>query len=121
MKKLISKSSNPNCRFNRTYVRKTHSYTLSFKGLTKFQADLVSHFFCTLAPIGVVYTYLGGFTLPELELRCNIPLARGVGSSLVVPNSSLSALALLFNNENFASKDVILSPHGLPLSHLNKY
>lgn len=121
MKKQIFTSSNPNCRFNRTYVRKTHSYTLSFKGLTKFQADLISHFFCTLAPIGVVYTYLGGFTLPELELRCNIPLARGVGSSLVVPNSSLSALALLFNNENFASKDVILSPHGFPLSHLNKY
>lgn len=121
MKKQISKLSNPNCRFNRAYVRKTHSYTLSFKGLTKFQADLISHIFCTLNSCGVVYTYLGGFSLPELELRCNIPLARGVGSTLVVPNSSLSAIALLFNNENFASNDVILSSNGLPLSHLNKY
>lgn len=121
MKKQISKSLNPNCRFSRAYVRKTRSYTLSFKGLTKFQADLISHFFCTLAPAGVVYTYLGGYTLPELELRCNIPLARGVGSTLVVPNASLSALALLFNNENFVSKDVILSSNGLPLSHLNQY
>lgn len=121
MKKQISKSLSPNCRFNRSFVKASKTYTLSFKGLSKFQADIISHIFCTLNSCGVVYTYLGGFTLPELELRCNIPLARGVGSTLVVPNSSLSALALLFNNENFASKNVILSSKGLPLSHLNKY
>lgn len=112
---------NPNCRFNRSYVRKTKTYTLSFKGLSKHQADIISHIFCTLDSCGIVYTYLGGFTLPELELRCNIPLERGFASTLVVPNASLSALVQLFNNKNFHTKDVIMSSNGSPLSRLNKY
>lgn len=118
MQKLLTSS---NFRFNRSYVRKTKTYTLSFKGLTKHQADIINHIFCTLNSCGIVYTYLGGFTLPELELRCNIPLERGFGSTLVVPNSSLSALAQLFNNTNFHTKDVIMSSDGLPISHINKY
>ena len=113
--------TNPNCRFNRSYVKKTQTYTLSFKGLSKHQADIISHIFCTLDSCGIVYTYLGGFTLPELELRCNIPLERGFGSTLVVPYSSLSVLARLFNNTNFKSKDVITSSNGLPISNLYKY
>lgn len=113
--------TNPNCRFNRTYVRKDKSYTVSFKGLSKQQADIINHIFCTLDSCGIVYTYFGGFTLPELELRCYIPLERGCGSTLVVPNSSLSALVQLFNNKNFHSKDIITSSVGLPLSHINKY
>lgn len=112
---------NPNCRFNRTYVRKDKSYTVSFKGLTKYQADIISHIFCSLDTCGIVYTYLGGFTLPELELRCHIPLERGFGSTLLVPYSSLSVLARLFNNTNFKSKDVITSSNGIPLSHITKY
>lgn len=112
---------NPNCRFNRSFVKKTKSYTLSFKGLSKQQADIISHIFCTLDSCGIIYTYLGGFTLPELQLRCMIPLERGFGSTLVVPNASLSALALLFNNKNFQLKDVITSSNGFPLSHINKY
>uniref|UniRef100_A0AAU8AUW7 Uncharacterized protein n=1 Tax=Dulem virus 267 TaxID=3145744 RepID=A0AAU8AUW7_9VIRU len=112
---------NPNCRFNRSYVRATKTYTLSFKGLTKHQADIVSHIFCTLNSCGIVYTYLGGFTFPELELRCSVPLERGYGSTLVVPNASLSALAQLFKNRNFATRDVITSSNGLPISKLNTY
>lgn len=111
----------PNCRFNRSFVKKTKTYTLSFKGLSKQQADIISHIFCTLESCGITYTYLGGFTLPELQLRCTIPLERGFGSTLVVPNASLSALARLFNNKNFQLKDVITSSNGLPLSHINKY
>lgn len=111
----------PNCRFNRSFVKKTKTYTLSFKGLSKQQADIISYIFSTLDACGIVYTYLGGFTLPELELRCYIPLERGFGSTLVVPNSSLSVLAQLFNNKNFRSKDVITSSDGLPISHINKY
>ena len=111
----------PNCRFNRSFVKKTKTYTLSFKGLSKQQADIISHIFCTLDSCGIVYTYLGGFTLPELQLRCSIPLERGYGSTLVVPNSLLSSLALLFNNTNFLTKDVLTSSNGSPLSHINKY
>lgn len=113
--------TNPNCRFNRSYVKKTKTYTLSFKGLTKHQADIISHIFCTLNSCGIVYTYLGGFTLPELELKCTIPLERGFGSTLVVPNSSISAITRLFNNSNFSSKDVIASSFGVPLSHISNY
>lgn len=112
---------NPNCRFNRTYVRKDKSYTVSFKGLTKHQADIICHLFCSLEPCGIVYTRLGGFTLPELLLQCSIPLERGIGSTLVVPNSSISAITRLFNNSNFSSKDVIASSSGVPLSHISKF
>lgn len=112
---------NPNCRFNRSFVKKTKTYTLSFKGLSKQQADIINHIFCTLDTCGIVCTYLGGFTLPELELRCCIPLERGFGSSLIVPNSSLSALVRLFNNSNFCKKDILTSSNGVPLSNINKY
>lgn len=111
----------PNCRFNRSFVKKTKTYTLSFKGLSKQQADIISHIFCTLDACGIVYTYLGGFTLPELELRCSVPLERGLGTSLIVPNAAISALASLFRNTNFIRKDVIVSSSGVPLSHLNSY
>ena len=109
------------CLFRRTYIRKDKTYTVSFKGLTKQQADIINHIFCTLDTCGIVYTYLGGFTLPELELRCSIPLERGFGSSLIVPNSTLSALVHLFNNSNFSKKDILTSSNGVPLSHINKY
>lgn len=112
---------NPNCRFNRSFVKKTKTYTLSFKGLSKQQADIINHIFCTLDTCGIVYTYLGGFTLPELELRCSIPLERGYGSSLIVPNSTLSTLVRLFNNSNFCKKDILTSSNGVPLSNINKY
>lgn len=112
---------NKTCRFNRTYIRNDKTYTLSFKGLTKHQADIVSYIFRSLSSCGVVYTYLGGLTIPELELRCSVPLERGFGTSLIVPNASISALATLFRNTNFIRKDVIVSSSGVPLSNLNKY
>lgn len=112
---------NLNCRFNRSFVKKTKTYTLSFKGLSKQQADIINHIFCTLDTCGIVYTYLGGFTFPELELRCSIPLERGYGSSLIVPNSTLSTLVRLFNNTNFCKKDILTSSNGVPLSNINKY
>lgn len=112
---------NKTCRFNRTYIRKDKTYTLSFKGLSKHQADIVSYIFRSLSSCGVVYTYSGGFTIPELELRCSVPLERGLGASLVVPNAAISALAILFRNTNFIRKDVIVSSSGVPLSHLNTY
>lgn len=110
-----------NCRFNRSYVRATKTYTLSFKGLSKRQADIISHIFCSLESCGIVYTYHGGLTLPELDLRCSIPLERGSCSTLVVPNASLSALALLFNNRNFPTRDVITSSTFPSLYKLNTY
>lgn len=121
MKKQISKSLNPNCRFRRSYVRKDKTYTVSFKGLSKVQANIVSYIFRSLSSVGVVQTYLTGFTVPELELRCSVPLERGVGNTLVVPNCSLSVLTRLFNNFNFISKDVIVSANGTPLSHIQNY
>lgn len=113
--------NNKTCRFKRTYIRKDKTYTVSFKGLSKHQADIVSYIFHSLSSCGVVYTYSGGFTIPELELRCSVPLGRGLGTSLIVPNAAISALATLFRNTNFIRKDVIVSSSGAPLSHLNTY
>ena len=120
---MISKKTpnKQNCRFRRTYIRKDKTYTVSFKGLSKHQADIVSYIFRSLSSCGVVHTYSGGFTIPELELRCSVPLERGFGTSLIVPNAAISALATLFRNTNFIRKDVIVSSSGVPLSHLNTY
>lgn len=117
-KKILN---NKTCRFKRTYIRKDKSITVSFKGLSKHQADIVSYIFRSLSSCGVVLTYSGGFTIPELELRCSVPLERGFGTSLIVPNAAISALATLFHNTNFIRKDVIVSSSGVPLSHLNTY
>lgn len=121
MTKLSSNLKNKNCRFRRSYVRKDKTYTVSFKGLSKDQANIFSYIFRSLSSVGVVQTYLTGFTVPELELRCSVPLQRGVGNTLVVPNCSISELTRLFNNFNFISKDVIVSSNGTPLSNIQNY
>ena len=121
---MATKNLNPkklNCRFRRSFVRKDHTYTVSFKGLSKDQANIVSYIFRSLSSVGVVQTFLSGFTIPELELRCSIPLQRGVGKTLVVPNCSINELARLFNNYNFISKDVLVTSNGTPLSNIQNY
>lgn len=118
LKKILSSKT---CRFKRKYIHKDNTFTLSFIGLSSYQADIVSCIFRSLFSCGVVYTHSHGFTLPELELRCSVPLERVSGSSLIVPNSAISALTTLFSNNNFTVKDVIVSSTGVPLSNLNTY
>lgn len=112
---------NKNCRFKRTYVRRSKSYTLSFRCLTKEQANIVCSVFRSLSVCGLVHLCDNNITLPSLELRCNIPLSRCVGTSLSVPFRCLSSLVSDFGNDNFPSRDIIVSSVGSPLSHLNNY
>ncbi len=117
-KKILN---NKTCRFKRKYIHKDNTFTLSFIGLSDYQADIVSCIFRSLFSCGVVYTYSHGFTIPELELRCSVPLVRGIGSSLIVPNSAISALTTLFFNNNFTGKDSIVSLSGVQLSNIKNY
>ena len=109
------------CHFNRSYVRRTKTYTLSFKRLSKAQADFVCSVFRSLSSCGVVQVYRNGFTLPEYELRCSVPLVRSVGRSLVVPHSVINSVVSDFGNHDFAIKDIIVNELGAPLSHINTY
>lgn len=110
-----------NCHFNRSYVRSTRTYTLSFKRLTKSQADFVCSVFRSLSSCGVVQVYQNGFTAPYYELRCCVPLARGFGRSLVVPHSVINEIVSDFGNHDFDKKDIIVNEIGVPLSNINTY
>lgn len=112
---------NKTCRFSRTYVRKSKTYTLSFKRLSKLEADLICNIFRSLSSCGVVQVYENGFTSPRYEMRCHVPLARGVKNTFVVPHRSLSAIVSEFNNFDFRKSDVLVSDIGVPLSHINTY
>lgn len=112
---------NKNCRFNRTFNRKTRLYKVSFSSLTKDESNLLLSVFRSLTPLGVVYNYQNGITLPCLELRCSVPLLRSVGSSLCVPYSVLSTLFAEVNNTNFPLRDEIVSRSGSPISKISIY
>lgn len=110
-----------NCRFNRSFVRKSKTYTLSFKGLEKTEADFICHIFKTLISSGIVQLYQNGITTPYYELRCHVPLYSGRNGVFVVPNNVLSNLVSVFGNPNFPSRDVIVDRYGFPLSHIENY
>lgn len=100
------------CLFKHSYNKRTKSYSASFRGLSKQQFNALMSIFHTLSSVGVVLTYEDGFTVPMYELRCSVPLSRGAGSSMVVPNVSLNSLLSSFRNTNIPLRDVIVSPTG---------
>lgn len=110
-----------NYHFKRSYSRSTRSYSLSFKRLSKAQADLICAVFRSLSSCGVIQVYRNGFTLPEYELRCSVPLQRGFGNTLVVPHSVINSVVSEFGNRDFAVKDIIVNEVGTPLSTINFY
>lgn len=112
---------NSNCHFKRTYVRRSKTYTLSFKYLTKEQANIICSVFRSLSICGLVHVCENNITTPKLELRCDVPLSRCIGTSFSIPYRCLSSLVSDFNNDNFPSRDIIVSSVGSPLSHLNNY
>lgn len=109
-----------NCRFNRTYVRKNKTYTLSFKELTKMQADIICNIFRSIHHVGVIFEYSAGFTTPRYELRCSVPLYP-VNDSFIIPASDLSVICAAFGNVEIPCKNYVLSSSGTPINHLKPF
>ena len=107
--------------FRRTFVKSTNDYSVSFKHLSKLQADILCHVLHSLSSRGVVLEYVNGITLPSLDLRASVPLAHGVGSTLVVPYSAISDIVVDLGNISFNKRDVLVDSKGFPLSSIGTY
>lgn len=109
-------SIHPNSLFKRSYNKTFKTYSVSFRGLSKEQADLIEHLFKNLASDGVVMSRMNGFTVPSLMVTSVLPLARGVGNTLVIPNNMLHSIVSNFGSNEFAVKDELISFNGQYIS-----
>lgn len=102
---------NKTCRFNRTYNRDTNKYSVSFKSLSKEQADIICALFANLENCGVILQYCNGFTLPYLHVSSTIPLVSAFRGLLAIPNSHISDILRHFGN-TFGRKNPLLDSKG---------
>ena len=106
---------NKTCRFNRTYNRDTNKYSVSFKSLSKEQADIICSLFSNLESNGVILQYCNGFTLPYLHVSSTIPLVSAFRGLLAIPNSHISDILRHFGN-TFGRKNPLLDSKGRYIS-----
>lgn len=99
------------CRFNRTYNRDTNKYSVSFKSLSKEQADIICALFANLESCGVILQYCHGITLPYLHVSSTIPLVSAFRCLLAIPNSYISDILRHFGN-TFGRKNPLLDSKG---------
>lgn len=111
------KSIHPNSLFKRSFNKTFGTYSISFRGLSKEQANLIAYLFKNLASEGVVMSRMNGFNVPSLMVTSVLPLARGVGNTLVVPNSLLNSIVSNFNSKEFDVKDELVSFNGKYISN----
>ena len=102
---------NKTCRFNRTYNRDTNKYSVTFKSLSKEQADIICSLFSNLESNGVILQYCNGFTLPYLHVSSTIPLVSAFRGLLAIPNSHISDILRHFGN-TFGRKNPLLDSRG---------
>ena len=102
---------NKTCRFNRTYNRDTNKYSVTFKSLSKEQADIICSLFSNLESNGVLLQYCNGFTLPYLHVSSTIPLVSAFRGLLAIPNSYISDILRHFGN-TFGRKNPLLDSRG---------
>ena len=102
---------NRTCRFNRTYNRDTNKYSVTFKSLSKEQADIICSLFSNLESNGVILQYCNGFTLPYLHVSSTIPLVSAFRGLLAIPNSHISDILRHFGN-TFGRKNPLLDSRG---------
>ena len=109
--------STQNTLFKRSFNKTFKTYSVSFRGLSKEQANLIEYLFKNLASEGVVMSRMNGFNVPSLMVTSVLPLARGVGNTLVVPNSLLHSIVSNFNSHEFDVKDELVSYNGQYISN----
>ena len=103
------------CRFNRTYNRDTNKYSVSFKSLSKEQADIICALFANLESCGVILQYCHGITLPYLHVSSTIPLVSAFRGLLAIPNSQITDIVRHFGN-TFGCKNPLLDSKGKYIS-----
>lgn len=108
--------STQNSLFKRSFNKTFKTYSVSFRGLSKEQANLIEYLFKNLASEGVVMSRMNGFTVPSLMVSSVLPLSRGVGNTLVIPNTMLHSIVSGFGSKEFAIKDEFVSFNGQYIS-----
>lgn len=103
--------------FKRSFNKTFNTYSISFRGLSKKQANLIEYLFKNLASEGVVMSRINGLNVPSLMVTSVLPLTRGVGNTLVVPNTLLNSIVSNFNSKEFAVKDELVSYNGKYISN----
>lgn len=103
------------CRFSRTYNRDTNKYSVSFKSLSKEQADIICALFANLESCGVILQYCHGITLPYLHVSSTIPLVSAFRGLLSIPNSQITDILRHFGN-TFGRKNPLLDSKGRYIS-----
>lgn len=111
----------PNSLFKRSYNKTYKTYSLSFRGLSKTQANIIEYMFKHLSSDGVIESRMNGFTYPALLLSTEIPLAPSVGNTFCVPNALLNSIVSPFRNDEFACKDELVDYRGKLISNVNIY
>lgn len=107
----------PTSLFKRSFNKTFKTYSVSFRGLSKEQANLIEYLFKNLASEGVVMSRMNGFNIPSLMVTSVLPLSRGVGNTLVVPNTLLNSIVSNFNSKEFDVKDELVSYNGKYISN----
>ena len=100
-------------KVSKTYNKAYETYSLSIRGLSKSQIDMIHHLLRHLTTNGIIYQYSGGFTLPYLSVESLVPL-RPSNGLLLVPNSSIREVCELFGNTDIPLMDVFCDLHGKP-------
>lgn len=104
-------------KVSKTYNKTYKTYSLSIKGLSKPQLNMLHHLLRYLTIDGVVYQYSKGFTMPYLAVESLIPLQPSNGLFLI-PNSSIREVCEIFGNNDLPNTDIFCDLHGKPISKL---
>lgn len=111
--------STQNSLFKRSYNKTFKTYTVSFRGLSKDQVNLIEYLFKNLASECVVMSRMNGLTVPSLMVTSVLPLSRGVGNTLVIPNNLLHSIVSNFGSKEFAINDELISFNGHHISQVH--
>nr|DAG71149.1 MAG TPA: hypothetical protein [Microviridae sp.] len=106
-----------NSLFKRSFNKTFKTYSVSFRGLSNEQANLIEYLFKNLTSEGVVMSRMNGFTVPSLMVTSVLPLSRGVDNTLVIPNSLLNDIVSNFGSKEFSTFDELVSYNGKFISN----
>lgn len=111
----------PRCLFKKSYNRTFKTWSLSLRGLTKEQLNFILYLFENLSSDGVIESSVNGFTRPSLSLTSVVPLCRGVGNTLVVPNQLINSVVSPFGCSDFDCRDQFVDYTGKFISNTSDY
>ena len=111
----------PRCLFKTSYNKTFGTWSLSLRGLSKKQLNILLCLLKNLSSDGVIESSVNGFTRPSLLLSSVVPLCRGVDNTLVVPNQLINSVVAPFGCVDFDCKDKFVNYNGKYISNISDY